>query len=386
MLHCPYCGTNIKEDESYCIKCGKQLPDDINNRLKNKKYINKLWYLPAILAAVLLISSGIYYLILENQTAEAKNLYEQGEKQVLAGDYEQARDLFADALEHKKNFNHASTSLDFMDKALNVQRTLTQSTELLKEQDYQQALSLINEAENDMTNFNGPAVNEIIDLIVSTRNTIKIEQLKDTLKQEPSIDDLKILLWEADSIKDNEAKKITATIRDQIIDYSYSKASEQLKNKQFNDALIFVEDGLKYAPNAEKLQSLKTTIDKEQVAFETAQQQRIEQAINTAAKEQEINEKDAIELVSVAIESDKQGKLVVIGEVKSVATIPINSILIEYSLLTESGTEILSNEVYVYPDKLYPEEKGDFEFTHFDIDEENKNLKIEVSKITWYTE
>lgn len=386
MLHCPYCGTNINEDEKYCIKCGRMLPEDINIRTGKKKYINKWWYVPAALAVLLIAINGIYYLVLENRTAEAKNLYEQGEKSVLKGDYDQARELFAKALDHKSSFNHAATSLNFTGKALNIEASLKEAETFLEKKDYQQAISLINDAESDLKNFNGSAVNLLIEDIAEKRDTIKTEQLLDTLEQEPNIDDLKILLWEAEAIKNEVSENITSEIRNQIIDYSYSKASEQLKNKQFSDALIIVEDGLKYAPNAEKLQSLKTTIDKEQVAFETAQEQRIEQAINTAAEEQQLNETDAIEVVSVNIEHDQQGNLAVKGKVKSVATIPINSILIEYSLLTKNGTEVLSNEVYVYPDKLYPEENGNFEFTHFDLDEQGKNLDIEVNKITWYTE
>ncbi|OZU90488.1 zinc ribbon domain-containing protein [Virgibacillus indicus] len=386
MLHCPYCGTIIKEDEKFCIKCGRQLPDDINERISKKKYKNKWWYVPAALVLLMITVTGSYFLVLENRTADAKSLYEQGEKYILNGDYEQARDSFAKALDNKSNFSNAATSLNFADKALSIEASLKEAGTFLEEKDYQQALSLIKDAESELKNFNGSAVNLIIEDISAKRDSIKIEQLLDTLEHKPNIDDLKILLWEAESIKNEEAENITSEIRNQIIDYSYSKASEQLKNKQFSDALIIVEDGLKYAPNAEKLQSLKTTIDKEQVAFETAQEQRIEQAITTAAEEQQLNETDAIELVSVNIENDQQGKLAVKGEVKSVATIPINSILIEYSLMTKNGTEVLSNEVYVYPDKLFPEESGNFEFTHFDLDEQGKNLDVEVNKITWYTE
>src|SRR5690606_1770414 len=178
--------------------------------------------------------------------------------------------------------------------------------------------------------------------------------------------------------------QITENIRNQIVDFTYTKASEQLSEKHFSDAQMIVEDGIKYAPNSEKLHSLQTTIEKEKVSFEITQQQRIQQAIDTAEEEREMNETDAIKVDSVKLENDDQGNLVVKGEVKSIATIPVSSILVEYSLLTNDA-EFLSNEVYVFPDTLYPKESGKFEFTHFDINQDVKNIDIKVKKITWYT-
>ncbi|WP_188454635.1 zinc-ribbon domain-containing protein [Virgibacillus oceani] len=386
MPHCPYCGTKVKEDELYCINCGRQQPNDVYDRLGIKKQFNKLWYVPIFITIFLLFTSGIYYLFLQNKTAEAKELYEQGEKSALEGDYKEAKELFQDAFNHKQNMTEAKVSRDFMGNVQKLQAKLQDAQEQVENQEFQKALSFINEAEKLLKNFNGTIVTELINTIVSQRQSTKIEQLNYELQQSPTIDDLKILLWEADAIKNDEAKAITATIRNQIIDYSFSKASELLNKKQFSDASIMVDDGLKYAPESDKLQSLKTTIDKEKIAFETAQQQRIEQAISTAAEEQKLNENDAIELVSVKAESDEQGKLVVKGKVKSIATIPINSVQIEYSLATKNGEEFLTNEIYVYPDTLYPDETGKFEFTHFDIDKKEKDIDIKVNKIKWYTD
>ncbi|GAB3068409.1 FxLYD domain-containing protein [Virgibacillus ainsalahensis] len=385
MLHCPYCGTGVKNDEHYCVKCGRQLPEDINTRSQGKKQFNKIWLLPLAVFVLTIISTGIYYLILQNQTAQAKELYAQGEHLLMKEDFVAAKDLFAEALNKKDNFDQAETSLGFADEALQIQTALDKTDKLLEKQDFQQALSLVNEAENNLNNYNGTAVNQLIDSIVQKRETIQISQLNNILEKEPDIDELKILLWEADDINNKEAKNITSNIRNQIIEFSFSEASEQLNNKQFNDAQILVEDGLKYAPDSEKLQSLKTTIEKEKTAFETARQQRIEQAINTAAKEQQLNETDAIEIVSATIDKDEQGNFAVKGEVESVATVPIHSIQIEYSILNENGTETLSNKVFVFPDRLYPGESGKFEFTHFDIGEQSNNLDVEVNKITWYT-
>src|SRR5690625_7311571 len=99
-------------------------------------------------------------------------------------------------------------------------------------------------------------------------------------------------------------------IRDQIIDYTFSNANKKLNNKQFIDAQLLVEDGLKYASESEKLQSLRTTIDKEKTAFEIAEKQRIEKAVHMAEEDRELNELDAINLENVNLEREDRKSVV----------------------------------------------------------------------------
>ncbi|MEN2766619.1 zinc ribbon domain-containing protein [Ornithinibacillus xuwenensis] len=384
MLHCPYCGSVVKEEEQFCVSCGEELPEDINERYTNKKHYKKLWVMPFITLVMVLLAVSLYQGYLQKQTSQAKQNYELGEKSLAEEDYDAAKDYFTKALDEKSNFKQGKTALEFVKNALAIKDSIVESTKELEENNFQSALTLLNDAEASLKNYNGAATTNLVDDIVLQRSTVKLEQLKALLEENPSIDELKVLLWEADAIKSDEAVQITESIRNQIIDFSYTKASEQLSMKQFSDAQLIVEDGLKYAPNSEKLLSLKTTIEKEKVSFEVTQQERIQQALDTAEEEREMNENDAVELISVDIENDEQGNLVVKGEVKSVATIPINSVLVEYSLLTNEN-EFLSNTVYVYPDTLYPNETGKFEFTHYDIKENVKEMDINVKKITWYT-
>src|SRR5699024_205456 len=296
MLICPHCGTKLNEEEKYCIKCGTQITDDIRSRLQEKKTFNKRWYLPIFIFACLIISFISYYFILQHYMTQAKNLYIEGEQQILEEKYEEAQHLFQKSLAYKENFKQAQISLSFTNKALSIMAALEDIPTLVKNNDYEQALQMITDAENSLKNYQGPAVNELIHNLIEQRNDLNVEQINNTLKDDLSIDDLRIVLWEADDIKIKEAEELTEQIRQQIIDYTFSKASDQLNKKHFKDALLLVEDGLKYAPQSDKLQSLQQTIDKEKIAFETAQQQRIEQAINMAAEEQELNENDAVKL------------------------------------------------------------------------------------------
>lgn len=386
MLHCPYCGSAVKDNESFCVICGKKLPEDIGQRIIPNRKFNKLWLVPSGILLFFLVTSVLFGIYLESRSAKAQELYNQAEENVLEGEYAAAEDLLEEALRLKSNFPQADTSLLFTKKALAIQSALKEAESLLLENDYQGAIAIVNEAENDIQHFYGPAASDLIAVIMTQRNEVKMAQLTEMLQNDLSIDDLKLLLWEADTIDEQNAEEIAQSIRNQIIDYTFSKASEQLNDNHFNDALLIVKDGLKYAPDSEKLQSLETTIHNEQISFETAQQERLEQAMNMAMEEQEMNESDAVDLLEIAVDYDEQDNIIVKGEVESVATVPINSIIIDYTIGNKNGTEIISNEVFVYPDRLYPEESGNFEFTHFDIDENSQNLQIEVNKITWYTD
>src|SRR5699024_7198807 len=112
ILYCPYCGSNINEEETYCVSCGKQLPKDINHRQKYKRKFNKLWFIPISLVMLLLLSFSIYYLLLQNRTSQAKELYEQGEEYLLKENYDQAEESFKEALKHKKHLDRKSTRLN----------------------------------------------------------------------------------------------------------------------------------------------------------------------------------------------------------------------------------------------------------------------------------
>src|SRR5690625_853372 len=384
MLHCPYCGSIVKEDESFCIKCGKELPNDINARFKQKKYFNRYWLFPIFSLVLCILSFMSIHFILQHKEASAKQLYNEGENFIIEENYEKAKEAFSDALNYKDNFHDANAALKFTEKVIQINKDLKKEIKQQENNEFKEALSMIDTAERTLKNYHGSAVNHLIDQIIITRNDTKIEQLKYLLSKQPNIDDLKSLLWESEAINNSDAEEITLNIKNQIVDYTFSKASEQLNNKQFNDAQILVDDGLKYASDSEKLLSLKTTIEKEKNAFEMEQQERIEQAIHLAAEEEEKNKEDAVKLNSVKIDKDEQDNWIVNGEVTSVATIPINSVLIEYSVLTNQDEEIETNKVYVFPDKLYMNEEGKFEFTHYDIDKKHKKIKVNVNKITWY--
>src|SRR5699024_6421555 len=107
-----------------------------------------------------------------------------------------------------------------------IDKNLLEASKRLDDNDFQEALNLINEAESLLKNYHGPAVTEIINDILMLRNEINIANINDQLHNKPSIDTLKNLLWEAEALKTDVAEELTDQIRNEIIDYTFSKASE----------------------------------------------------------------------------------------------------------------------------------------------------------------
>ncbi|SDJ75921.1 zinc ribbon domain-containing protein [Sediminibacillus albus] len=386
MLHCPYCGSKTKEDELFCIQCGKKLPEDRYERIPQSKYNSRVWYLPAIAFTVSLIAIGFYYFHLEHQTDQAKEAFKEGEESALEGEFNEALVQFSNALSENANFPAAQENKEFMQVALRSKLDLKQAQDYASENKYQKSLEKINEAEDNLKIYNGEAVDLIISEVVAQRKEIQLSQLKEEMEEDPAIEKLKTLLWQAEGINSRESDTIAKAIRKQIISYIFSTANEQLAQKQFSNARDIVEEGLNYVPESDKLLSLQTTIEKEKTAFETEQQQRIEQAVTAAEKEKTQNENDAVEMLKAKLSQDDQENIVIIGRLKSIATVPINSISVEYSVLNGEGRELFSNEVYVYPDTLYPGEEGKFEFTHYDTKASTDSSSIKIEKIKWLLE
>ncbi|QHS22073.1 zinc ribbon domain-containing protein [Virgibacillus sp. MSP4-1] len=381
MAHCPFCGTEVKQGEEYCINCGKEMPTDLAERIPKNQGFNKWWFLPigALFLAILVFIG--YYFFLSSQENQALETYKKADKVAVDGNFQQAKKLYKEAQQYKSEFPAAVQNAQFMDIAMSIQQQLNSAKNLQEENAFQQAIKITKQAEEDLQNYNGEVVDKLLDQLVKTRNEIKTAEVKERLSQEPSVEELKLLLWEAEGIQTDKARNITKKIRTRLVNYTYTKANESLKSNHFTDAMAIIEDGLRYAPESEKLQSLKTTIEKEKVAFETEQQKRIEQAINAAEQEYKLNKNDAIEMVSIEAKKDDFGDLIVSGTLKSVATVPIYSVSVSYNLLDKNGEIVETNEVYIYPDTLYPEEEGNFEFTHYEMD---KELKAEVDQVKWF--
>ncbi len=380
--YCPYCGSLVIEEEKYCMKCGKELPSDFDERVTSSKSKWKWWKYPIIISLVIALFITVLFVRTQQQENDAQELYQQAEEMALIGDYQTSKEYIEQALDHKNNFPTAKAVLDFLKIAIESKNTINEIDALVKSQNYEEALDKLNAIENNISGFKGDLINKLNTTVSDYRNNILYQQAEHKLTNDLSKDELKELLWDVEEITDDKAEVIKEAIQEKIVAHTSNHATELLKENQFNQAMLVVEDGLIYAEESEQLQSLKTTVEKEKIAFETAQEERIEQALTIYEQEDEINRNQAVEVLNVNA-SVSTNEITVTGEIKSVATVPINSILVSYQL-KNNDTQILENDVYVFPETLYPDEKGKFEFTHFNKEIKNNDLTAEVTKITWF--
>ncbi|UOQ48025.1 zinc ribbon domain-containing protein [Gracilibacillus caseinilyticus] len=383
MSFCPNCGSQVQEMETFCVSCGKRLPEDILKRKRPVKPSKKWWFLPVLSILIACLIIGSVYVFQRYQTNKALSYFNEAEEMAQIGDYKQALTLIDFALEYKERFPAAEQVGAFLKVAIQTEDQFKQVKTTLDEHHFQQSFDILQQSEESLQHFNGDLVDQLMEQNMLLKNQTMLAQATYQLSNDPSRDDLKTLLWEIQDISEDQAADVKSQITEKLVSMTYKKATALLNDLQFSKALLVIDDTMKVIESSEQLESLKTTINKEKTAFESAQEERIEQAITAFEEEQELNESHAIELKDIQLQKDKDTWKVT-GELKSVATVPIHSILVKYTVYDEEENALVDNEVYVFPETLYPNEVGKFEFTHYDMESEAKQLTPKMEEITWY--
>ncbi|ENH97198.1 hypothetical protein J416_07152 [Gracilibacillus halophilus YIM-C55.5] len=383
MYYCPYCGNQVEQTENFCVTCGESLPENLENRAYVEKRSWKKLILPMtlILIGIISVLSAHFFLSYQEQKALAK--FKQAEEMALIGDYEQAKQLTDQALNKKKNFPVAQQVSQFLEKAITYQEEIANINALNEQKQYNESLSIIHQIESKLESYTGQLVEQLQQELQVKEDETLIQQLTTKLDDEPTTDTLKAILYQLESINNKQTENLKQKTEEKLISMTTKKATNLLEENQFSQALTVVEDSLTILGESEQLKNLETTINKEKVAFETAREQRIEQALTKFEEEKEVNQNDAVELLNLDIKQDKND-LKVTGELKSVASVPIHSILVQYTIKDGGDNELLQHEVYVYPETLYPNEVGQIEFTHSNVAEEDKTYEIATDEITWF--
>lgn len=106
-----------------------------------------------------------------------------------------------------------------------------------------------------MKPYKGEVTQRLLDRIISKRNEVQVAQIKQQFSENPTIDELKILLWQIHSIKADKSEELVQSMEDRFINDTFSRASENLQDNQFTTALNIVEEGLRYIPESERLKT-----------------------------------------------------------------------------------------------------------------------------------
>ncbi len=350
-----------------------------NQRSKKKKILT-IWLLPLLSTLVITIGLISYYYYETSINEQIVYLNKQIESNISAGEYEKAEKRITEALQ-LRDVELLYEYLDAVLLAQNYEQELLEIDELIQMNKVIQASYQIKNLKDHMQGTNYLSLLQPIQQqMEKTEITLTVAEAKIELNELETVEELAQKLSSLSSLNDEEANKIKQQILNKIVQLSYEKAEMHLQKHEFSNALYALETGLQYAINDEKLLSFIDRVNDEKLAFEKAEQNRLEAAMVAAAKEDLKNRTEAVEITSIEIELDEFGDVYLFGDVVNNGTTSIYSIDIHYSIFNEDEELVGESVTSVYPYLLSPGETGRFSHSYYGVYEE---LNVSVDSITW---
>lgn len=404
-MYCHQCGAELAENSQFCSQCGAKVQNqskeglEINNNAtavidqaavgieleqgETRKSI--IWLFPTLLPIVSIILVSIilasYYYHGKKVNEEVIELKNLADDAAIEGKYEKAKEYLLEAQAKRPDYSVLEHDLIAINEAKTFEQTLKMISDQIKKTQFSQASKELASLKDKLSRHQGPLFAPFHQEIEEKNISITVGTVKKELIELTTIDELAKKLSILASMPKKEANAVKEEILNKIVQISTDEAEAELSNKQFSDAIANIDKGLQYAINNEKLLSLKERVSQEKNAFELAEQERINQALEAAAQEDLKNRTAAIEVADFSADVDEFGDVYLSGKVKNVATKGITSITISYSIMDENDEVLDTGDASVYPYELAPGESGAFEDTYYGVDQ---NVTVEITNITWY--
>jgi tetrahydromethanopterin S-methyltransferase subunit G len=254
---------------------------------------------------------------------------------------------------------------------------------LIKDKKFEDAEKELTRLNEKIAKLNGPLFQPIKKELAEKDTMIKVGKINSELDQLKTVDELARKLAVLSAIPSEEGKAVKEQILNRIVQITTTDAESELEQKQFTKAISLTDKGLQYAINDKRLLSLKEKIEQTQSEFELAEQERIEKAMEAAAKEDLKNRNAALEVVGLKYVEDDAGGMTITGEVKNVVSKTVSSITVYYNILSKDKTVLDTGFTTVYPYKLPPGEKAKFEDYYYGVFED---VTVEIENMTWLVE
>ncbi len=265
--------------------------------------------------------------------------------------------------------------------AIALQARLDDADKQRKGKKFDEAIKEIDSLQKELASRSGPVFQKLVAAVDTKKEEVVVEQVVAGLPAKKAVEELAPLFNVIRDYKGEAAQKAANQIKQKIADIAYDKASAELSDKQFANALVTLEEALKFDESNKKLTTLKTTVEQKKQSFEEAENRRIEEAIEKANQEDLANRTEAVELVSVDAFTDEYGYFIVEGTIKNRATRSISSVLLYFDILDESGEAVDQASVYVSPEFLASGDEGDF-YAEFYNYEDNMS-SVNVNRAEW---
>ncbi|APM38207.1 FxLYD domain-containing protein [Clostridium kluyveri] len=344
-------------------------------------YKNKNIMIPLVSTILMtFITIGYYFYEITVSKNVEKNRV-NAETIALKGNISEAYAKVDKALSLRPNNKTLQADKKILQDGENINSHINIVDNYIKKKNYIQAFNELDKANDLIYNKQGAFYSLLNKTIENKRMAVTVIQIKSEMNNESSIDDLADLLTKISNYTIQEAKDTANELRNRISSVAYDTANEYLKKNNFISALDTINKGITYNPKDEKLLNFKETIVAKKNSFEKAEQNRIQQALTSAATEDKNNKTNAVEVTSTSTNINKYGDFVIKGTVKNIATKPISSIKIYYDIFDSNNKNLGSGSTYVYPNYLDVGATGKFENTEYNM---LKGHHIKITNITWF--
>ncbi len=382
---CPHCGTKVQNTAQEETAAGTTTGSRLDDSMKPQKKAKLGRIIPALIPIIsfILVAAGlaIYYVQEQNMNKEVLQLKEEAEQAALQQNFKEAKGLLEEALDKRPDYETLAIDLEAVEQANEYKESLAKVSEHIKKSQFDAADKELTNVKKHLNDKKSPIFMPFHNQIKDKDVNITVGKIKTELNDLTTIDELSGKLSLLASLPEKEARAVKQEIINKIVQISIDQAGQQLKEKQFSQAMSVVEKGLQYAVNDEKLTALKQRIEQDRQAFEKAEQDRIEQAMKSAAQENLINQTAAAEVLDLSAKVNEYGDLYLSGTVNNKATANIYSVTVYYSIYDENDSFIEKGDTVVYPYLLEPGDTGKFENTHYGLHE---NATVQIDNITWY--
>lgn len=383
MIECPHCKHEMSEEARYCSNCGQSLTGEPETNSKDKRS-----WLPIITPVIALVVMGVaLYFVYNHETnvnAEVVGMKQEAEEVALAGELREAEKLLVDAIDKRPEVEALQTELNHVQEAISWNKKLDEVSSLLKEDSLKKASEQLSSIQEQLRQEESKLLLTLIPRMNELDSRLTLKEVNQELSKITNIDELASKLDTLSDLNLEEASKVRDKIFEKIINQSTKKAEAAVEEKRYTEAIAMIDQGLQYVSNDEKLIQLKERIQQEKEAFEQAEQQRLESAMQQAAQDELRNQTQALEVMDVSITKDEFGDYKVSGELESVATQIISTVSVMYDIVNKDGEVVRSDSAKVYPNYLNPGNKGNFEKVHYELEE--GEYSVEITEMEWLVE
>jgi hypothetical protein len=391
-MFCHKCGLKVPSDANFCSHCGANLKEEDDQHKEyeilegrgRKKRTSWLPIIPPVICLVFLFASICWYYDHENKVnAEVLALKKNAEEHALNGEYEKAKNKLTSAMELRQGYHVLRNNLEVVKIAEEVTGELEETTEQIKNKSFEEAEQNLTRLREKVARLEGPLIQPIKQDLSEKDVMIKVGKINSELDELTTVEELSRKLAVVSSIPSEEGKAVKEQIVNRIVQLTVKDAEEKIEQKQFTNALTLTDRALQYAVNDKRLLSLKEKINQSRQEFEQAEFERIEKAMEAAAKEDLKNKNAALEIVKFKVNEDDVGGMTITGEVENVVSANVSSITVYYNILSKDKTVLDKGFTTVYPFKVEPGKKGKFEDYYYGVFED---VTVEIENITWIVE